>query len=283
MTPYFQKVLIFSKRMGLYVLFILFLLKGNPSQAQGGLLVYPKRVVFTDHQQFEKLNITNTGKDSTHYNISVINIKMGADGGFIVMDSLENGHQFADSYFRFFPREITLAPNESQTVKLQRIRNAELSNGEYRSHLYFRQDPDSKVGTKKQSPNFPDDDVSIKITPTFGISIPVIIRKGEVSAKVSLSDFSLHLEDPADPKVVFELNRTGNSSVYGDIEVIHVSKNRTVKVVGLVRGLAVYTPNSKRLVKIPLNMDSETDLSSGILKISFKEDKHTYFVETLKL
>ena len=53
----------------------------------------------------------------------------------------DSGQQFADKYLRFFPRRVTLAPNESQMVKLQMVKTNELQPGEYRSHLYFRAVP----------------------------------------------------------------------------------------------------------------------------------------------
>ena len=65
------------------------------------------------------LNLANTGKDSATYAISLVQIRMNEDGGFENITEPDPGQNFADKNLRFFPRSVTLAPGEAQSIKVQ--------------------------------------------------------------------------------------------------------------------------------------------------------------------
>ena len=58
-------------------------------------------------------------------------------------------------------------------------------------------------------------------------------------------------------------------SVYGDISVDHTSTEGKVTRVGTIKGLAVYTPNTNRYVKVALNKGPGIDYRSGRLHIVY--------------
>lgn len=234
--------------------------------AQGNLLVTPKRVVFEGIKRSEELNLANTGKDSATYEISFIQIKMKEDGTVEKILEPDSAQLFADKYLRFFPRSVTLAPNEAQTVKVQIIRTAEMSPGEYRSHLYFRAVPNEKPLGEKETRK--DSSISVRIVPIFGISIPVIIRSGELNAQVKFSDLSVIDKDNT-PALKITFKRDGNMSVYGDVMVDHISADGKVNQVGVIRGLAVYTPNNTRHFNLPLNKTPGINFHSGKLHVVY--------------
>jgi len=236
--------------------------------AQGNLLLTPKRIVFEGAKRSEELNLVNTGKDTARYVISFVQIRMKQDGSFETILQPDSAQFFADKNLRYFPRSVTLAPNEAQTVKVQFSKKNELEPGEYRSHLYFRSVPNQlPLG----EPEIPKDTtgISIKITPIFGFSIPVIIRVGENSAAVSLSHISVQIKNDSVATAALLINRSGNMSVYGDISVDHTSPEGKVTRVGTIKGLAVYTPNTNRYLKVALNKSSGIDYRSGRLHIVY--------------
>jgi hypothetical protein len=151
---------------------------------------------------------------------------------------------------------------------MQLIRSNELVAGEYRSHFYFRAVPSAKpLGEKeavKDTTSF-----SVKLTPIFGITIPVIIRVGESTAKVSLSGLALDFTDNAIPRIKLAFNRTGNMSFYGDLAVDHISSQGIVTRVGIANGLAVYTPNTMRWFQFNLNKVDGVDFRSGKLRVTY--------------
>lgn len=253
-----------------FIFLICFLPIFSPTEllAQGNLLITPRRVVFEGAKRTQDLNLANTGADSAKYNVSIVNYKMQEDGSFKEITEAEAGQNFADKYLRFFPRTVTLAPNEAQVVKMQVIRANELKPGEYRSHVYFRAVPkETALGSTPVKQDSAA--IGVKLIPIFGITIPVIIRQGESTTKVSLSEIKVETVNDTIPRLQFAFNRKGNMSVYGDIKVEHVSPLAVVTPVGIVRGIAVYTPGEIRRFQMDLDKRAKVDYHKGRLKITY--------------
>ena len=249
---------------------LLFLCVGQPvgGWAQGNLLLSPRRVVFEGQRRSMELNLANSGKDTARYAISMIEVRMKEDGQFELIHDVDSaGPSIASPYVRFFPRTVTLAPNEAQTVKIQVVRAAELQPGEYRSHLYFRAINDDKQTTIPDSQDTKS--VSVSIKPVFGISIPVIIRLGADSTTATISDAEFVGGD--EPAVNVVLNRDGNKSVYGHLQAEHISETGAVTQVGIAKGLAVYTSVPRRYFKLPLDKAAGVDYAKGSLRITYIE------------
>lgn len=261
---FFKKAFITGFLSGLISL--LFFTQAN---AQGNLLVTPKRVVFEGAKRSEELNLANTGKDSATYDISFIQIRMKEDGSMENITAPDSTQLFADKYLRFFPRTVTLAPNEAQTVKVQLRKTEEMVPGEYRSHLYFRavsrEKPLGEVNNKTDSGG-----LSVRLIPIFGISMPVIIRVGESNTQVSMSNISVKNNDTMQVLKI-TLNRKGNMSVYGDLSVDHISLDGKVRRAGIAKGLAVYAPNNVRNFNLPLNKIPGINYHSGKLRVTYSD------------
>jgi hypothetical protein len=267
-----------------FELFVIILFSSSNITAQGDLIVFPKRVVFEGTQRIRELNLANTGQDTATYIISVVQIRMKEDGGFENIMEPDPGQKFAENYIRIFPRRVVLAPNEAQLVKVQLTRTSELTEGEYRSHLYFRAEPVSKPLVGLNSNETPKDSnaISVRIVPIFGMTIPVIIRVGESTTKVSFSDLGLEMYKDTIPTLKMSINRTGNMSVYGDINVEHISPEGKITRVGNVQGVAVYTPNLVRRARIELNKKLGINYKTGKLRLEYsaqREDKNAKLAE----
>ena len=239
------------------------------TRAQGNLLITPKRVVFEGNKRSMDLNLANIGDDTATYAISLIEIRMTAEGGFETITEPDEGQMFASPYMRYFPRTVTLGPNEAQTVKIQVARSAGLNPGEYRSHLYFRAVPKEKPLGEEDEEVADPSSISVKLTPIFGITIPAIIKIGQPAVGVTITDTELKFENDTLPRLSIVFNRSGNYSVYGDLAVDHFSPQGTVTRVGIANGVAVYTPNTRRRFEFSLINTAGLDLNSGRLLISF--------------
>jgi len=236
--------------------------------AQGDLLVTPRRVVFSGSQRVVELNLANTGQDTAQYNVSIIQYRMTEEGAFEEITEPDPGQFFADKNLRFFPRIVTLAPNEAQTVKMQVINQDRLAPGEYRSHVYFRAVPkETALGFENQ--NQDTTSLSVRLIPIFGITIPVIIQVGESDTEVSLSDLSVEAVNDTTNRLHMTFNRTGNMSVYGDLKVIHIAPDGAQTNVGTVNGIAVYTPNAMRKFRFDLDRTKNVNYKSGKLRITY--------------
>ncbi len=236
--------------------------------AQGDLLVTPRRVVFSGSQRVVELNLANTGQDTAQYNVSIIQYRMTEEGAFEEITEPDPGQFFADKNLRFFPRIVTLAPNEAQTVKMQVINQDRLAPGEYRSHVYFRAVPkETALGFENQ--NQDTTSLSVRLIPIFGITIPVIIQVGESNTEVSLSDLSVEAVNDTTNRLHMTFNRTGNMSVYGDLKVIHIAPDGAQTNVGTVNGIAVYTPNALRKFRFDLDRTKNVNYKSGKIRITY--------------
>lgn len=257
----------------LTALFFLSFFSHQQAKAQGNLLINPRRVVFEGKKRIQEINLANTGKDSATYQISFKEIRMTEKGSFEEITQADSGQQFASKYLRLFPRRVTLAPNEAQVVKLQLSKTNQLGEGEYRSHLYFRATPMVEpMGEEEKGKE--SSELSVKLVPVFGITIPVFIQRGESTANVTLSD--LVLEKGENGRILgITLNRTGNMSVYGDIIVKHISLKGKESQIGDVKGIAVYSPTLSRKFKINLENTPGVDYSSGKIHLIYKGQNET--------
>ena len=258
----------------LFALACLFLIPVSGAKAQGDLLVTPKRVVFDGSRRVMELNLANTGQDTAKYNVSIVQYRMTEDGAFEDITAPDPGQNFADKYIRFFPRTVTLGPNESQVVKMQLTNTTGLPSGEYRSHVYFRAVP-KEVALGEDNSARDTSSVSVKLVPIFGITIPVIIRIGESTAKTTISNLEIETVNDTTQRLSMTLNRSGNMSVYGDLKILYVSPDGKERVAGIVNGIAVYTPNLTRKFRMDLIKNGEINYKQGKLIVSFNSQSDT--------
>ncbi len=250
-----------------FLILILIFGLGFRSVAQGDLLVTPTRVVFEGNKQKEKVYLVNIGKDSATYSVSFLQYRQTEDGGYTIIEKPDSGQMFADPFLRIYPRTVSLAPGETQTVMLYSRRKTDMPSGEYRSHLYFRSEKDyTPLGNKSKDTL---KTVSVQLIPIYGVSIPVVIRTGNVNVSASLSDLKLNKVDDSFMNVSLAVNRTGNISVNGNLVVEYISaKGKSVEI-GRINSVAVYTNIQKRLVSIKLNLTPELSLASGKLRVRY--------------
>jgi P pilus assembly chaperone PapD len=250
--------------------------------AAQGLLVIPRRVVFEGTKRTQELNLANAGNDTTKYTISIVEIRMKEDGSFEEVDASEAGQNSASANLRIFPRIVTLGPNEAQTVKVQLTNTSKLTPGEYRSHIYFRALPKQRQKGKEPLKKMVTN-LSLKLTPVFGVTIPVIVRVGDYSAKVSFSNLAFEMKNDT-PRLNMVINRAGSMSIYGNISVSHISPEGNHTNVGIIKGFGVYSPNATRKLRMVLNNKVGVNYSKGTLEIVYTsqvEDRPVKMAESM--
>jgi hypothetical protein len=147
---------------------------------------------------------------------------------------------------------------------------ADLPAGEYRSHLLIQSIPRTRMSDDADTSRIGPNGVQVRIVPVFGTAIPVIVRHGVTAAEVSVSDF--HYQTAADSvpaTASLMLRRQGNRSVYGDLTLTYVPEQGAAQVVGVAKGLSVYSPNPTRLVRIPLSPSAANLPAHGRLRVSY--------------
>ena len=242
----------------------------TPQQGIGDLLIAPTRVVLDTSKRTAEINLLNIGDKPATYRISLIHERMSPNGKLEEIVTPAPGEQFADDLVRFTPRQVILEPHVAQLVRIQLRLPAELEAGEYRSHLLFRAVPAPGAPSESASTDQPKG-IAIKITPIYGISIPLIVRSGDTSVTTGIDSLQMGTADDGAPAITGNLSRTGNASAYGEIMVEYAPNGTVFQTVGRVSGLALYTPNKSRTFAIRLSPPSGLKIQGGKLKVIYRQ------------
>lgn len=219
-------------------------------QGRPGILVAPTRLVFDSRRRSAEVNLTNTGTAPGNYRVSLIHMEMDADGGMRELPPERvPGKLATEDLVRFAPRQVHLEPQESQAVRLQVRKPADLPDGEYKIFMVFREEPDTPE-PPPVNPADPPKNISIQLTTLFGVAIPVLIRQGETAARAGLSGLALA---PDGNQLTARLERTGNQSVHGDLRATFLPRSGPARVLAEINGLTVFTPNPCRNVSLALD------------------------------
>ncbi|CAN5538926.1 hypothetical protein BH10PSE16_BH10PSE16_30040 [soil metagenome] len=241
--------------------------------ALADLALFPTRIVLEKNQRAAQVELMNSGTAPETYRINLVNRRMGENGEFIAIEAPGTGDLFADPLLRYSPRQVTVQPGSSQTVRILVRKPADLAPGEYRSHLQFDRVADSAGATSIEQAGKSDDKaIGVVITALVGASIPVIVRQGETQASVTLSDLAL-LPAAGDtgPALSFQINRSGNRSVYGDLSVRFTPSGGKPVDLAKAGALAVYVPNALRRARMQLQVPPGVALAGGSLSLSYRE------------
>lgn len=251
-------------------LVILSVLASNQASAAAQLMISPTRVIFEGSERTKKVNIINNGAEAGRYRISFVRRKMLDSGQIEAVEENEPG-MYSDEMVRFSPRQVTLQPGQSQTVRLMLRKKRDLEDGEYRSHLMFQALPDASTSDIEDLASTESNKVSIKLIPIVGITIPVFVKQGKLNASASLSDFEIKQSNTVKggSTLSLKINRTGNGSIYGDIRVYFTPKQGPSVLIGQANGVAVYLPLEKRAFEVRLNPPAGLNLANGELKIIY--------------
>lgn len=235
--------------------------------------VSPTRVVFEGRTRTASVTLINRGNEASTFRISFERKRMTEDGNFEDVKQPDPGEIFSDQMIRFSPRQVVLPPGQAQVVRLLLRKPPNLADGEYRSHMLFREVPEQK-SQSIEAQTSKKNQMIISIKPVLGISIPVIVRQGSTSAEVQIVKTNLTRVSPDMSKAMIELTmkRTGNRSVYGDIVATYRNNNsdKNAVVVAQVSGIAIYTPNYTRTVKLQVQAPAGIKLDQGQIDVEYR-------------
>ena len=226
--------------------------KEAPTGAAGGISVLPNRVVLEGRERAAEVMLRNSGGTKATFRVSIVEKDMTEEGRLTDRPKRE-GEITAADLVRFTPRQVELEPGESQIVRLQLRKPENLPDGEYRSHLLLTGIPPVREAQPPEGEGS-DRQISFSITQVISISIPIIVRHGNLSAEVSLSHGTPVFYQPTYPNsapvISLWLERKGNRSLVGDIKVTLEAGGNKPKgtVLWEVKGLGIYTNLNRRKV-----------------------------------
>jgi hypothetical protein len=179
---------------------------------------------------------------------------MTADGGLVDVDQPTPEDKLAEDMIVFAPRRVTLAPHQPQSVRVSARAPQGLPDGEYRVHLLFRAIPPARPVSAAQSAEAPKG-LSFALIPVYGVTIPVIVRFGNLQANV-------HLEKrDGRPAVALDLSRSGSRSTFGEVRVLKAGVRDPIAI---QKSVAVYKEVATRRVTIPVDEAFKGALSGPV-------------------
>lgn len=233
-----------------------------PAQSLEVLQVLPSRVLL-DKNRYMTLTLVNRGVEEGSYRLYMRNIRTTENGEFVEITEAGPGDLFADKMISFSPRRVTVPGQNKQDIRVVVRKPKNLADGEYRSHLVFRSLP--KQASVLDSESI-EKQVSVSITPVIEVSIPVIVRQGDLHATPTLIDATLVTQEDKSEQIKVTLEREGNRSLYGSIQVWDGEN-----LLAEAEGITVYVPNQRRITHVNLFKEGPS-LRGRKVKVIYKED-----------
>ena len=229
----------------------------------GDLLVAPTRVIL-DGRKGTEIVLNNLGDEPATYRISVEFRRMTSDGD--LQDVVEPSAQekAAADMIVYAPRRVTLAPNQPQSIRLAARPPQGLPDGEYRVHLLFRAIPPARPVTPASAEKV--EGLQFRLIPVYGVTIPVIVRLGNLEAKAGIANVALGTKD-GKRAVELDLSRSGSRSTFGELRVLKPGMKDPIAV---QRAVAVYTEIDTRHMSVPVR-DSYTGEVAGPVTVQYVE------------
>ncbi|NUQ17998.1 MAG: molecular chaperone [Sphingomonas sp.] len=223
----------------------------------GDLLVAPTRIVL-DGGRGTEIVLNNIGDQPATYRISVEFRRMTADGNLVDVTDPSPQEKAAADMIIYAPRRVTLAPNEPQSIRIAARPPSGLPDGEYRVHLLFRAVPPATPVAASDSAQVKG--LHLRLIPIYGVTIPVIIRLGNLQATAGISDVKLENKD-GKPAIGLDLSRSGTRSTFGEVLVL---KPGVKDPIAVQKAVAVYMDVGTRHVSVPVDENYKGQLAGPV-------------------
>lgn len=252
------------------------------------LNISPKRVALDRTHRTATVFIFNQGAAAGTFDISLVDRVMLPDGRILALSeaaddpaakAIADQVKSARPILQVSPRRVTLGPGQGQTIRL-RVSGApeDPAAVELRTHLTIASLPPREAGTTAEEAAAAPSagGLQFQINALLGLSIPAIVRLGDVDVRAKLENAKLAPRPPSAgvapdaPGAVLsvDLVRVGANSLFGNLEVRPQGQPRGPPM-GIVRGLGVYTEIDRRTVQIPLG---RAPLEGERLEVTFTDD-----------
>jgi len=242
-------------------------LVAGPTPAHAGvgdLLVAPTRLVL-DGRKGAEIILNNIGDEPATYRISVDFRRMDQNGSLENVAQPTAADQTAADMIIYAPRRVTLAPHEPQAIRIAARPPRGLPDGEYRVHMLFRAIPPA-VPVVQAAAKEPEKGLKFELIPVYGVTIPVIVRLGNLQATAGIAN--VHLDKKNGNSVVsLDLSRRGQRSTFGEVRVV---KSGVKDPIAVQKAVAVYTEINTRHLSLPISSSFKGD-AAGPVTVQYVE------------
>ncbi|MCZ2720690.1 fimbria/pilus periplasmic chaperone [Marinomonas sp. 15G1-11] len=228
------------------------------------LLISPTRLVLDERSRSANVILMNTSNEIQSYRLDWKELKALPEGGYRELSQQELlSFPILSRIARLSPKQVTLKPGESQTVKVSARKPRNLNDGEYRSHLQFTALP--KVEVNASSPST----TSIKLNVLLSYSIPVIFRLGQFQYGNKINNISLkHDKKNNKATINIELQKQGKYSLSGNLFAYWKPLNSSKETrVGILNGFNFHHELDNIVAKVAWE---NFTLAAGTLRVVYQ-------------
>lgn len=231
------------------------LFSSNLVFAQADIHFTEYRVLLTEKKTKVDYQVFNQGNSDAACSTSIVDYTVDKNGQIKLVTEGKGPETSAKDakLVRISPKRFKVEANSNQKLKVIARQLRRQSDGEWVSYL--------SITCKEDKPSLQS---GVNIVPNFKYHIPIVVRKGKLSADIEVSDLAL-LNQDGKPVVKATLKRTGNRSVYGDFIIKDVN---TGDILARQNGISHYLQAEAMTFDFGLNK-----ASTGPIEVSFVENK----------
>ena len=210
------------------------------------LLIHPTLVLLEGNDRSATINVTNRGDGDGIFEISWVDFAMTREGGLLRSDGLADWS--IQPYVRYSPRRISLAPGETQLVKIALRRQNELAEGEYYSHFRV-------LTVNPNEAEFSEDgedtetQTSVRVAARTAMAIPIIWRNSAEEPAADIESAELNTDTG---QLQVAVKRKGMVSVRGYLHVLGTTDDGIETELADPTHFVIYANLDVRTVKIDL-------------------------------
>ena len=214
-----------------------------PSLAQAGavLFIHPTLVVFEGNERSGTITLSNRGDQTGTFEMSWTNMTMTPSGGLVKNEG--PAPWSIEPYVRYSPRRVTLAPLESQVIRIAVRRGLDVAEGEYYSHFRV-------LTLNSEDPSAPEADAAeqvataVVIEARSAVAIPIVWRNSRDNSSASIESVRgfLHVFETAADGARSPLAEPVPLVIYPNLDArtMTIELNDGVTAGSLKRGTEVY-------------------------------------------
>jgi P pilus assembly chaperone PapD len=218
---------------------------GERAFAEASLFIYPTLVMFEGNRTSAEVTIANRGDETGTFAIGFADMSMTDEGGLVRQE--DEMPWSIQPYLRYSPRRVTLAPAESQVIKIALRRDPSVPEGEYYSHM--RVLTLNSAAVEPADDGAPEPEAGVSITARAAIAIPVVWRNSQAKPAATIESIAFAADVNA---ITVDVRRDGLLSVRGFLHVVAGSGPGESKSFAAPTPMIIYPTADRRSASLPL-------------------------------
>lgn len=233
---------------------------GSPAQAR--IDIVPQKIVFDSRDRNAELTVLNLLDLRGLFRIELVSFRQDENGIYQELEQPLDLNFNPKEIVRISPRQFSIEPGGHQKVRLSLRKPSDLPGGEYRFHvkaIRLAQEDERRAG----------DLDGVSVVANIGVTIPAIVRHGEVFSDAKLEDvqvISARDTKSGKPEMKLRIERSGNASTIGALEVFWRAVAGQKEQIGRIKNMNIFTDIDRRNVIIPLTKMPE---GAGVIQVRY--------------